>query len=120
MHKNHTISQAEFDRLIKTGRFQAIVKDIGGSRYLIGLERPKTSSKYHEKLLLPQPLNLTALVARKKLKEHFADLWDIDSPKPSWWRHPILRVKIALRARTYVPPKPTDSDPANTPANETR
>lgn len=113
------ISQKELDRLMKTGRYQAIVKDIGGCRYLIGLERPKTSSKYHEKLLLPAPLNLTALVSRRKLKAHFADLWDIDTPKPSFWRHPILRIRIALRARSFVPPKPDDNDPNNIPSTET-
>ena len=112
MQKSNIITQKEFDQLMATGKYQAIVKEIGNARYLIGLERSKSSSKYHEKLMLPRPLNLTAIVTSHKLKLHMGDLWDPTTPKPSWIRHPILRARIEKRIREFVAPKPGDEDPA--------
>lgn len=38
---------------------RAIVKEVAGRRFFFGRERPKRSRKYHQKLLSPQPINLS-------------------------------------------------------------
>jgi hypothetical protein len=61
------MTNARINKLLNDGRHQAIVKEIGGNRYLFGFERiSRNSRKRKVKYMLPAPLNLSQLTSKKK------------------------------------------------------
>lgn len=96
----------EMKAMLATGRYQAIVKNVAGRRFFVGVERKsKRSRKRHEKYMCP-PQDLDQLLAKHAKKKEQAE----EPASPSDASAPDSALSTPSTAPTATPDQSPDAN----------